>query len=556
MKTYCRFVSAVALLSLVACNSKQVECFPTKNGEDDFWGVVELNGKELLSNEFENRIVGINDGVLLTQDEYGMFQFYLAEKNPRPIGGEFVSAGDFCDGIAPVVKEGEWIKFIDKKGQIVFELKEIDNKQVDWISNFHFGIAIYRLEDDTYGLIDTKGKVLVKPQKESIHFCMTKTGIVKDGLLMVYYEDSYILINSKDFINGDKNKALNKFEYNKSEIYFFDHSEYYCTSTEKELQVVNKGKVLLTVPKDSKVQHIYDIMEEHLLFVSSDNKCGVMNIRGNVLIRPKYQLLGFMGKECLICSTNSKKFKVIDIDDEVINDEIPMLVGFLYLNDGISCFIEQGEETPKCYFVNEKGKSINKKTYCDIDFRPRNELTSDGILSNYFYPSKIIKQLNIRENGIGYISVDSPMSTFLEVSEKFGGEHEPEDYLYRKTMEFYDRVDDQHIEYVASFREVLAKYYEDYGASWTYCDLDHLIAQFYLDKELIQKGELIFNAIYEYYASKCTFKYKGTKNAIFRLKDSKDVILLYDKDENAIKFVFLTYEMPDEIVLNIDMMDL
>ena len=556
MKTFRRFVSAVALFSLVACNSKQTEYFPTKNGEDEYWGVVDLNGKDLFSDEFENRIVGINDGVLLTQDEYGMFQFYIAENKPQPIGGEFVSAGNFCDGIAPVVEEGEWIKFIDKKGQTVFELKEIDNKQVDWISDFHFGIAIYRLEDETYGLIDTKGKVLVKPQKGSIDFCMTNTGIIKDGLLMVYYEDSYILINYKDFINGDKNKALNKFEYNKSNIYFFDHSEYYCTSTEKELQVVNKGKVLLTVPKSSKIQHIYDIMGDYLLFVSNDDKCGVMNKKGEVFIRPKYQFLKFMGKECLICSTNGMSYRVIDIDDEVINDEIPMLVGFLYLNDGISCFIEQGEETQRCYFVNERGKTINKKIYSDIDFRPRNKLASDGILSDYFYPSKIIKQLDISENGIGNISVRSSMSTFLEVSGKFEGEYEPKDYLYRKTMEFYDRVNGRHVEYVLSFQENLAEYYEDYGICWTNCDLDHFIAQFYLEGELIQKGELIFNAIYEYYASKCTFKYKGTKNAIFRLKDSRDVILLYDKDENAIKFVFLTYEMPDEIILNIDMMDL
>ena len=57
MKSYYRFVGALALFSLVACNSKQVDYLPFQESEDGYWGLIDRKGKVLFAEEFENKYI-------------------------------------------------------------------------------------------------------------------------------------------------------------------------------------------------------------------------------------------------------------------------------------------------------------------------------------------------------------------------------------------------------------------------------------------------------------------------------------------------------------------
>ena len=334
MKAFSRFVSAVALLSLVACNSKQVEYLPFQESEDGNWGLIDRKGNVLFSDEFENKIEGVSEGVLRTTDDDGKYQFYTVEKKPKLICEGYEDAGNFNGGFAPVVMKDEWIKFINKKGKIVSELKEIDGLQVEWISSFHFGIAIYRLEDGSRGLIDCKGTVLTAPKRVGIDFCTEDkflSSVIENENLIIEYSDATILIHYKDFIDGKTDKALYRLDKEKHDAYFYKNSNYYCVSTKKKHIIMDGRKEILTISRDSKNSYIYDIKGKHLLFGNEDgDKKGVMDMKGNIVVRPKYSFLTFMDEKMLLCSTKGKDFKIIDIKDKVISNNVDIHEDVVY----------------------------------------------------------------------------------------------------------------------------------------------------------------------------------------------------------------------------------
>ena len=558
MKTFRRFVSAVALFSLVACNNKQVEYLPFQECEDGNWGLMDRKGNVLFSDEFENKIEGVSDGVLLTTNDDGMYQYYTVAKKPKLIGEEYESAGDFYNGIAPVAKKDEWIKFIDKKGKIVFELKEIEGKQVKSVEGFYFGIAIYHLEDDTYGLIDTKGNVLTKPRDGEIGFCTAYgdygfyRNVVENEMLYVDYDDAVLLYHYKDFISGKQDKALCKLNFNKHTVHFYNNSNFYCIETEKKHEIKNKDKTVLTISiKDSKVSSIYDIMGKYLLF-SNGNKKGIMDLKGNVIIRPKYEVLEFMDEKTFICSANGRDYKVIDVKDNVINSNLDVyeesyasVVDFL-LYDGVACIMNDNAEF---YFVDKKGKSINNETYelvLNSKFIGCKETFSD-----FYNINELIAQLDITEYGIGGVTVNTTVDEFVEYDNMNSYyEVDVNDYVYEEELDFYKYYDGVKVEFYPSFDSYIAmNAASEYGGRSVWnsdCKLDKLLAGFYLTEELEERGEAIYEGLCNFFTERSVKCVVGENEASFRFKNEKDLRLSYNEGNKTIVLIYCNFTMSDD----------
>lgn len=543
MKVCSRFVSAIALCSLVACNSKQVEYLPFQESEDDNWGLIDRKGHVLFTDEFENEIDGVSEGILRTTDDEGKYQFYTVEKKPKLICEGYKDAGDFNGGFAPVVMKDEWIKFINKKGEVVSELKEIDGLQVESISSFHFGIAIYRLEDGSCGLIDNKGTVLTAPKRIGISFCTKEnfwsTVVVENENLIIEYSDATLLIHYKDFIKGQTDKAIYHLDEEKHTAYFYENSKYYCIDTKKKHIIMDGCKEVLTVDKDSKNFYVYDIMGKHLLFCNEDrDKKGVMDMKGNVVIRPKYGYLTFMDEETFLCSTKGKDFKIIDTKDNVISNDVDIhedvYEGYegIKLHEGIACLLNEDEEF---YFANKLGEPINDNTYCNIGAR----FAGSSVISDFFNVKKFISELEITETGAAGFGLNMTLDEFIELDlEKLHYELDDEDLLNRyyneDELEFYKYIDGLKFEIYATFNQPIVARTQGY-VDWTEdCELKKLVAGFMLTGEYQDKGEIIFDELYDYFYEMSDKYIRDDGDASFLLTSNKELRLIHNKEKNFI----------------------
>ena len=557
MKSCYRFVGALALFLLVACNSKQVDYLPFQETEDGNWGLMDRKGKVLFADEFENPIWGISEGVLRTTDDKGRFQFYTVAKKPKLICEGYEDAGDFTGGFAPIVMKNEWIKFINKKGKVISELKEINGLQVESVSPFHFGVAIYRLEDGSAGLIDIKGTVLTSPKRVGINFCtkanFLSSAVVENENLLIEYSDAVLLIHYKDFINGKNNRALYRLDEEKHTPYFYKNSHYYCIDTKKKHIIMDGSKDILTIDRDSKNSYIYDIMGKHMLFSNENgDKMGVMDMKGNVVIRPKYSFLTFMDEKTLLCSTKRDEFKIINIKDDIISSNVDIhedvyegISDFL-LYDGIALFVDENEDY---YFANKKGEPVNNKTYHMIESEVSHE--SSGVTSDFFNVNKLIGQLNITEHGIGGVSINNTVDEFVEYDNKDSYyEVDINDYVYEDELGFYEYYDGIKVEFYPSFDGYIAmNAASEHGGRSVWnrdCKLDKLLAGFYLTEELEDRGDAIYEGLCEFFVAKSIKNVKGECKASFRFKNSKDLRLAYDKEKGTMVLIYCNFTMSDE----------
>ena len=74
----------------------------------------------------------------------------------------------FNNGLAPVVKKNERIKFINTDGEVQFELTQHEGKEIVQANRFSDGRAIIINEEEKYGFINTDGEVILAPKYYSL----------------------------------------------------------------------------------------------------------------------------------------------------------------------------------------------------------------------------------------------------------------------------------------------------------------------------------------------------------------------------------------------------
>lgn len=572
MKTCYQLVGVViALCSLAACNSEQVGYLTFQEYEDGYWGLMDHKGNVLFSDEFENPIEGVSEGVILTKDDEGLFQYYTLEKKPKFIAGGYKDAAPFCGGVAPVVSKNDYIKFINKKGEVVFELKEIKGKKVNSVFNHPCGLAIYTLADGSEGVIDSKGKVLANFQGGG-------HGFLGDDMLYVsnssddHHTRTTRIYNRKDFLKGNMEDVLCSIKSPSSEEYpvYLVEKDIYIVKRERDYTIMNKGKEISTIPRDSKVNNIYDCTNKYLLFTNEDgDKRGVMDYKGNVIIKPKYECLAFIGEETLICSSNGEDFKAINLKGDVINPHVDAhevaFDGVLYsyqsyydssdyphynrsFGGGYACFANGDGEY--C-FVDDKCKPINQTTYCDVKWASPN-----GYVKSDFYDvNKLISELGITEYGAGGITIKNTKEDFVELDQANSNyEKDITDYMYKNELFFSKEIGYKELEYRTLFSEYIARNVvtEHGGQSfWNGdCELQALQVAIRLTGELYERGEAVFNGLNEYFATRCIKYTPGRSKPIYRFSGGQDVQITHDWRQNIIILTYAVRGFDDDYFYN------
>lgn len=411
------FIAAFLSIIFAACSSGdgKVEYIPFKETADGRWGMISMDGKVLFNEEFKNRPTVVRDGRFFVQKESGFWEMYDATEKPKKIGCDYAHVSGFHNGRAIVAEKGKPVSIIDTDGKVVKLLDKINGKTVFGVRAFSGKYAVFETTDSLYGAIDRDGNCVVEPKYCSLNDCG---------------DDKFIGVNKKyatALENGDKKNVKYSVISTDGKVLFdfladkYKNTQYQFADGKLAVSVEKDGKEVWGIIDDSgkelvrpteKTKKIGTISDDYFTY-SNGEGWGLMNIKGEILIRAKYDYLWYDCDDILLAVTkkgDSVSCKFVDKDDNQIGeDKYTQAVLFSYL-DSEHTLVKLDD---KIYsIIGKDGKQIEKlPDMVDVS-------TDDGeffIESDFVDFGKLISGLNLTANGMIGLSFNStPMDAVKE----------------------------------------------------------------------------------------------------------------------------------------------
>ena len=369
MKQYYLIVLIAVFAMLTSCSkdeSKGVEFVPYQETDDGQWSMISSAGEILFSEEFKNAPTVAKEGRFMVKNESGLWEIYTAESKPQKIGKEYAYASCFDGGRALVSERNDYIKIIDKDGNELKKLDKIGNKIVDAVSAFSEGYAVYQT-GDMYGAIDEDGNEVIKADYLVLYGC-------SDG--------KFIGVNNKYEKEYNKKEGKKKITYDvldtSGKILFQINSDKYTDNGTRFID----GLLTVAVEKDGKecwgllndkneivikpaekIKGISDIKGDHFVYNNGEGY-GVMNLKGENVVRAKYDFLYFDVKNRLVAITEKTKnsfnyeCKFIDDSDNQIGEDKYVSVNPFAHFDGKHSFVKVSDRIWS--IVDLDGKQVEK----------------------------------------------------------------------------------------------------------------------------------------------------------------------------------------------------
>ena len=281
--------------------------------KDNKWGVIDETGNNVIDPSYKEMIIIPNSktGVFIcTYDinyETGEYKTKALNEKNEEIFTQYSkiealqnidTAGNltYDQNVLKVEKDGKY-------GLINFEGKEITSIDYEEIT------AVYGIEnsfkvkkDGKYGIVGNEGKIVVEPKYADIDILGKDN---KSGFIVKDDSGKYGII---DYSN---NQVL-EIKYDAIEKVY--GNDLYVVTVDGKQKVVNKENTdVLTSGFDS-IKQILANQENAVVFVKS-NKCGVMNLSGEVLIDAQYDDLKETKLGTFIAKKDDK-YGIIDIENK------------------------------------------------------------------------------------------------------------------------------------------------------------------------------------------------------------------------------------------------
>lgn len=305
-------IVAVPMLSSCEKNNNELEFLAVQLSEGENWSIIDKDGKVVAEEEYQTdaTISTVYDGVywVKTGEKY---QLFCVDNPKKPlIDEEFDDVADFQQSDFTFVSvHNQPIRIINKKGKTVVTLpKSVKN----CYSFSKEGVALFMDKNEKWGLMNEKGKTIVKP--------LYDVGIpINEGVFIAAKkkEDTKVLIlntagKKVGEINGNKYDLVT-IQIREGKIIVKD-----AKSNNPKFHALNeKGEKLFTIKKAQEITSNY---KDGYLVIKNDNgKYGVVDDKGDVIIRPKYTKLSNYGKGLFMAQKNDK-VGVINAKDETIID--------------------------------------------------------------------------------------------------------------------------------------------------------------------------------------------------------------------------------------------
>ena len=395
--------------SVSSVDDLKVDYLAVKNEKGEYWNIVDSKGNFIVKEEYpeDNEISAILNDVYWVKNADGYSLYNLNDPKKSVIDKTYEKATLFTNGIASVSNPDENILLIADDGSEVAKMPD----NVYCVYRFSKdGLAIYGdAKKKALGYINTDGDVVLE---------------AKYGIAFGFNEGLALVVNKAD---GEK-------EYPDIKIIEKDGTEIGSISTKKYslpsfgfsdglLSVVNKstnkieyldkkGKIVLIVeksqvPERSDYAMTYAFRDGYAPFINKDKLCGLINKKGEVVIRPKYEVIIPRG-ETLFAAVKDGKWGIIDAEDNTIVDFDYDNVSLFKLGDN---FLAQDKEY--WHAINSEGKRA---------FYDEFERFSSTNAEHY---SEFINVKGIINDLVGMINADNfdgiyPGTTAAELAKVFG----------------------------------------------------------------------------------------------------------------------------------------
>lgn len=419
------------LLILVGCRQKSAvgpEGIPFQSEKGGRWGIIMLDDlkKPLFTDEFDGEPSNVYEDRFSVQEKDGLYRFYEAKSKPTQIGGAYAQVGIFQHGVAPVVREGEHIEIIDRDGNVVKVLDKIHGKDISECGNFCEGLAVYTDSDAKMGYIDTKGNPII-PAKFSLAtaFAGGRAFVVDAKYEKQIQDGEYSkipvdVIDKKGHVLYSFIGLLGTKPGGWSDLKVEQECVRNGLASSKYVVWVKDGKPgiydiegQVIIKPQAKYREIWQVTDEGFVYQGESGQIGYCSLKGEQLIREKYQRLQWVGPKRLIASYSrdyGAEARLIDDRDT-------------YLAEYTSCFSVGGhkvlvaKEGDSDILVNLDGIQKVKDGFFLGEYRG----FLDGYItvsSQYVSAEMLVNALQINGQGILGLTFDSKP---MQVAQAFKG---------------------------------------------------------------------------------------------------------------------------------------
>lgn len=262
----------------------KIDLVPVLTSEDSRWSMINDKGEIVYDAEFKNRPTAAYNG-LFSVEEDGYFVVYKADsKKPVPVDAfeKIKSIGVLEEGLVPASAEDTRIALYDEKGERKYELLPVNGEEIIACSEgFKEGKLWVNTADDKYGFYDTKGKLAIKAEYDYVtdFDCgIALVGKKKEGSGELRYS-----VIDKD----GKNLYDLKGEYDSVDL----DGGYVYVSRDSRVYLYDKKGDYVKLPE--KVYKVREILGDYIIFTNKEGENGVANVKGEILINPKYYAMLF-----------------------------------------------------------------------------------------------------------------------------------------------------------------------------------------------------------------------------------------------------------------------
>ena len=304
--------------------------------KDDKWGVIDSTGNTVIDPAYKEMIVVPNSKnavFICTYDvNYDTGEYKTKVLNDK--NQEIFTQYDKVEALQNQDKSGNIfyeqkalkIKKNGKYGLISFDGTEVTPVQYDEITVIPTITNSFKVkQNEKYGIIDEDGKTVIEPQYADIDILGDNN---KSGFIVKADNGKYGIVDYS-------NTQILPVNYEGIEKVYGNNM--YTVIVNGEQIIVNKNGENVITKGFIKVKQILSSQENAFVYTRSNNKCGIMDMTGKVLVNPQYDSIEETETGIFIASKDGK-YGIININNE---EKVPFEYSSITFNKKAAIYVAE-----------------------------------------------------------------------------------------------------------------------------------------------------------------------------------------------------------------------
>lgn len=318
--------------------------------EDGEWGVINKKGEEIIKPKYEDVEI-YDDGVIVLTNSKG--KSYIADKDGEAISDKYDSVVWYEEAKVAAVMDDDEVGIINAKGKEILELTD----DYDGLGYFNKdGVGFY-VEDSKIGIITKKGKEITDAEYDFMPCYNVDSyygGFFNENNLAIFMDedDEWGVINSKGKI------VVKAGEY--AEIYHMNDGYFIAYDEDEETGYVldEKGKEVFSFEEDDGWLDGDFFMSGLALVEDEEGNYGYVNKKGDLVIDCDYfDAYDFsLGGIARVIEEEGDEFSFIDKKGKSVGKSYTYATDFY--DDGYAIVVEADGGEINYSVINEKGRKV------------------------------------------------------------------------------------------------------------------------------------------------------------------------------------------------------